>query len=412
MKIIRTGVVGVALIVGLGWLGAMGIEAAAPESKRLVRARDFIADEQWALAIEQLRAAVGDPKETRRDEALYWLAHSQHHSGDSGAAVATIGRLEREYPSSMWVKPGQALRIEIAVRLQRNDVLWWTAMPPPPPPAPRSPSKKGGPTPLPPAPPVPSADPVLAPPPAPLPPASRAPRSAQPAPPIPPPAPMWYTDSVSPDADIRVLALAGLMRTDADKVIPILGQIAFETENPASAIRAVSMLAQSSRPQARATVVRVAKTGPEPVKIAAVRDLARFGGPEVSKDLLQVYATANDPVKWQIVKSLGEIEARFALFDIVKSEKEGKLRVNAIMSLGRAGGVEQLAALYGSSNAESRRSIINGLFHASAESQLIKIAEFERKAGNDELRREAVDRLKLLGTPKATDYLQKVAEKR
>jgi HEAT repeat protein len=223
---------------------------------------------------------------------------------------------------------------------------------------------------------------------------------------------MWYTDSVSPDTDIRVLALAGLMRTDADKVIPILGQIAFETENPASAIRAVSMLAQSSLPLARATVVRVAKTGPEPVKIAAVRDLARFGGPDVSKDLVQVYATAKDPVKWQIVKSLGEIEARFALFDIVKSEKEGKLRVNAIMCLGRAGGVEQLAGLYVSSNPESRRSIINGLFHARAESQLIKIAESERRAGNDGLCREAVDRLKLLGTPKAIDYLQKVGEKR
>jgi hypothetical protein len=45
--------------------------------------------------------------------------------------VETISRLEREYPTSRWVKPARSLRIEIAQRLQRNDVLWYTATPPP-----------------------------------------------------------------------------------------------------------------------------------------------------------------------------------------------------------------------------------------------------------------------------------------
>ncbi len=109
------------------------VEAAAPESKRLGRAKDFIADEQWARAIDELRLSVADAKEPRRDEALYWLAHSLNQSGDQAAAVETIGRLEREFPSSMWVKPARSLRIEIAVRLNRSDVLWWTALPPSPP---------------------------------------------------------------------------------------------------------------------------------------------------------------------------------------------------------------------------------------------------------------------------------------
>ncbi len=41
-----------------------------------------------------------------RDEALYWLAHSQNQAGDPASAVATISRLERDYPTSMWVKTG------------------------------------------------------------------------------------------------------------------------------------------------------------------------------------------------------------------------------------------------------------------------------------------------------------------
>ena len=309
----------VLVTLALGWAaGAQGfvapssIEAGAPESKRLGRAKDFIADEQWARAIDELRLSVADAKEPRRDEALYWLAHSLNQSGDQAAAVETIGRLEREFPSSMWVKPARSLRIEIAVRLNRSDVLWWTALPPSPP-----------------------AVPVK------VTPRVQVRMPKQPA--VPPPPKLWYPDKFDPDADLRIQALGALMKTDAEKVVPILGQIAFESDNPGPAMRAVFMLSQSSLPTARETVVRVAMTGPEPVRIAAVRDLGRFGGPEASKDLLSVYTTANEPVRLQIVKALGERADGVALLQIVESEKDGTLRFNAIAGLGQAGGAEKLA---------------------------------------------------------------------
>jgi hypothetical protein len=368
----------VLLAVALGW--AASGQAAAPESKRLGRAKDYIADEQWPRAIDELRAAVADSKEPRRDEALYWLAHSLNQSGDQASAVETIARLERDFPSSMWVKPARSLRIEIAVRLNRSDVLWWTALPPPP-----------------------TAAPVAATPPVPK-------RSARA--PIPPAPPIWYTytdKAAPPDDDLRIQALGGLMKTDAEKVVPILGQIAFESENPGPAIRAVFMLAQSSLPMARETVVRVAKSAPEAVRLAAVRDLGRFGGPEASKDLLGLYTTADEPVKLQIVKSLGERAETLALLRIVDSEKDGTVRFSAITGLGQAGGVMQLARMYKSASPQGKRPIIVGLFRARADVELIRIAEAERDA---ELRKEALERLRLLGTPKAKEYLQKVGEKR
>ena len=317
------------MALAFGWVASAhalvssaGAEAAAPESKRLGRAKDYIADEQWPRAIEELRVAVADAKEPRRDEALYWLAHSLNQSGDQASAVETIGRLERDFPSSMWVKPARSLRIEIAVRLHRSDVLWWTALPPPAvvAPTPKAPAR--------------APQETVQPPPQPL----KAP---------PPPNPwLQRTIAYDPDADLRIQALGGLMKTDAEKVVPILGQIAFESENPGPAMRAVFMLAQSSLPTARATVVRVAKTAPEVVRLAAVRDLGRFGGPEASKDLLNVYTTANEPVKLQIVKSLGERAETLALVRIVESEKDGTLRFSAIAGLGQAGGVVQLARMY------------------------------------------------------------------
>jgi HEAT repeats len=394
----------VAVVVVIALCTTSAAVAMAPESKRLIRARDYIADEQWTLAIEQLRAAVADPKETRRDEALYWLAHSQHHSGDPGAAVQTIARLERDFPSSMWVKPAQSLRIAIAVRLQRSDVLWWAAMPPPAAPtavvAPRPPKGRTGP-------PVPPREPTA--PPAAAPKPVAAPKIA--APPVPPPPAIWQV--ISPDDDLRIQALGGLMQLDdAEKAVPILGKIAFESEHPAAAKRAVFMLAQSPLPKARETVVQVAKTAPEPLRVAAVTYLGRFGGPDVSEQLLSVYVTADEPVRWQIVKSLGERLEKSALLTIVSREKDGKVRSGALVSLARAGGVTQLFSMYGSQTLESKRSIIGGLFLVRADGELIRIAEAERVAGNVELCKDATDRLRLLGTPKAREYLLKVSEKR
>jgi hypothetical protein len=377
-KLVRM-VSAIALVVAC----ASGAWAEAPESKRMARAKDLIADEQWPRAIGELRAAVADGKEPRRDEALYWLAHSLNQSGDQASAVETISRLEREFPSSMWVKPARSLRIEIAVRLNRSDVLWWTAMSRPGPWA-LMPGAPSGSDKLPSVPKMPG----------------------EPKPPAPP---FWFAEKYDPDVDLRIQALAGLMKDDAERVVPMLGQIAFESDNPGPAARAVFMLAQSSLPKARETVVRVAKQGPEPVRVAAVRDLGRFGGPDASKALEDLYSTANEPVRIQIVKSLSERADKSALLRIVESEKDGALRFSAITGLGQAGGALQLATLYQSGTAQIKRPIILALFAARADGELIRIADVERDA---ELKREAFERLRLLGTPKAKEYLQKVSEKR
>ena len=393
-------------VVALAFVVQAGVAAAAPDSARLGRAKDYIADEQWARAIAELRIAVADAKETSKDEALYWLAHSLNQSGDSAAAIATIRRLEREYPKSLWVKPAGSLRLDIAVHLQRNDVLWWTAAPPPPPPAPPAPvAPPAFPAPTPPVPPA-AVAPM--PPPAaprtpvpPVPPAS----TRGPVPPVPPAPPAaWLPEFYRPDTDLRIQALGSLIQTDAVKVIPMLREIALDGSNVREASRAVFVLAQSGKPEARASVVQVARFGSDPVRIAAVRELGRFGGADVSQELLEVYNSGDSPVKLQVVTSLGERSERAALLHIVEAERDPHVKATAIVTLGQAGGGEQLRLLYKRAGADAKRPIIIGLFNARAEDELIRIAEEEK---DPQLRDEALLRLRLLGTPKAKEYLQK-----
>src|SRR4051794_30721408 len=95
------------------WLLVVGTTAAAtpaPDSKRMGRAKEFIADEQWSRAIVELQAAVADPRESNHAEALFWLAHSQHQVGDDSSALQSIATLERTATASPWVKPARSLR--------------------------------------------------------------------------------------------------------------------------------------------------------------------------------------------------------------------------------------------------------------------------------------------------------------
>jgi len=379
---------------------------AATESQRLARAKDLIAEEQWTRAVRELRAAAADPKETGKDEVLYWLAHSLNQAGDAPGALGTIRLLERQHPSSLWVKPAGALRLEIAMRLGRRDVLWFMARPPAPPapPAPLAAPPPGTVAPEPPRAPAPPAAPANGTVP-PAPPVTAAP----PAPAPPPPPTVWIPERYHPDPDLRVQALGHLIRFDAEKAIPMLRELALEADNPASASRAVFVLAQSQRPEARATVVHVARTGPPTVRVAAVRELARFGGPEASKDLMQVYSVGDVNVKRQVVLSLGERWERVPLLTIVRSESNPELKSRAIMMLGRAGGTSELRQLYVRAEAGPRRSIVLSLFNARAENELIQLAERET---NRALRQEILGHLRLLGTPTAMEYLRKVEGRR
>ncbi|HEY7056704.1 MAG TPA: HEAT repeat domain-containing protein [Vicinamibacterales bacterium] len=401
-------------LAGLLALAAPSVTAAAPapDSKRLARAKDFIADEQWQHAIDELKAAVADPKETNRDEALFWLAHSEHQVEDLAAAVDTIARLEREFPSSRWVRPARSLRVEIAQQLKRNDVLWYTAAPPPPPPPVPPPTAVAPPAPLPtprtPPPPSPPEPARPLPPPrpgavAPVPPTPRA--AVVPPPPDPG---SWFPATFEPDTDLRIQALGSLLQTNPDKVIPLLKEIALASKDASEARRAVFVLAQSDRPEARTTVVEVARAGAEPVRIAAVRELGRFGGADAGPELMEVYSTATPRVKREVVSSLavlGHSADTAALLRIARTEADAQVRNVAILTLARPGfkDLPQLRALYATTPIESRRTVLVALGNARDEDELIRIASTEK---NPLLKQEARRQLRLLSTPKALKFLE------
>jgi hypothetical protein len=430
------------IVVLLAMTGAAWA-ATAPDSKRMERAKDYFAEEQWVRAIAEFQAVAADPKEANRDEALFWLAQSENETGDQSAAIQTIVRLERQFPRSPWVRFARSLRVEIAQRLNRADVLWAVVTPPPPPPPPAATTPRPGAAPLA-APPVPPASP--APPRAPTfmrpptahpamiaPPAQPAttPGAVPPAPPAPParpgqPRPMGRTGFFAavppdtpmpapgaefflptpfpPDTDLRIEALNGLLEGHSERVIPLLRDIALDGNNPDEGRRAILVLARSSRPEARRTVLDVARRGAEPVRLAAIREMGRFDGINVSAELMQVYSSAATPrIKRQIVSSLGERADNVSLLRIAKDESDTAVRNTAIVTLGRLPDARpQLRTLYGIVRPESRVAVLSALFSSKDEDELIRIARTEKDPA---LRERARMQLRMLGTAKALKFL-------
>lgn len=207
------------------------------------------------------------------------------------------------------------------------------------------------------------------------------------------------------DTDLRIEALTGLLEGHSDRVIPLLREIALDGSNPDDAKRAVFVLARSNRPEARTIVVDVARSGVEPVRLAAIREMGYFDGAAVTAQLMQVYQAASTPrIKRQIVSSLGERGDNMSLLRIARAESDPAVRNNAIVTLGKLPEARpQLRLLYDHAHPESRMAILSALLTSQDEDELIRIAKMEKEPV---FRQRARVQLRMLATPKAIKFLE------
>ena len=296
---------------------------------RLDQARLLIFDRDWPRAVVELRRVLANPKEPLRDEASFWLAHSLFHMGDAPEALRVIDEIERHHVRSRWMLPAQSLRVEIATRLKRPDLLWRIAVKPSAQPAPPAPplvptlrTPHAGPAPMP------------TPPHAPRP--ARTPRAADPATPAPPAAPE-PPDLPSPPVltftDVRIQALSGLMRQEPGRAVPVLREIVTEELESPQARRALFVLGLSTHEEARETLIHFARTGPEGLRVVAVEQLGRWPTLNARNVLTTVYASSTQRVKLEVLRSLREAGADRELIRLARDEKDAMLRGFAIAQL-------------------------------------------------------------------------------
>jgi hypothetical protein len=150
-------------------------------------------------------------------------------------------------------------------------------------------------------------------------------------------------------------------------------------------------------------LLQVAKSDPSPeLRMEAIRMIAAMNGRD---EIWQLYgAESSADVKRQIISQLYSDGFSPKVADIARNEKDPALRRVAIRTLSRFGrSGDLLAGLYdGEKDDQNKKEIIQGLFIRADAKALIDIA---RKETNPELKRDIVQKLSMMKSKEATDYM-------
>ena len=274
------------------------------------------------------------------------------------------------------------------------------------------------------------------------------------------------------DEDLKLLALNALINNDPDRAVPILDKLLKGSSSPRVKERALFVLAQSRSQKARDLIAQVARGNYNPdLQLKAVEYLGVYGGKDNQQALTDIYKSSNDIyVKRKILNSFMICGCRDSVLAVAKSEQNPDLRMEAIRQLGAMGATAEAMQLYSpdapyevkqavlqslfiggnadkiaeiartdkdpkvrveairhlgtmgrsksgdalvqmyskDTDAQVRREILNGLFIQSNAPAIIEIA---RKESDPNLKREAVQKLTLIHSKEATDYLMELLNK-
>jgi len=141
--------------------------------------------------------------------------------------------------------------------------------------------------------------------------------------------------AATPDEELKLLALNGLLNTDAEQALPMLEKMINGQQSPRIKQRALFVVSQSKSPRAKEILSSVAKSSSDAdLQLQALRYLQMFGGPEDKKVLSEVYAASKDrDVKIRVVDSLFEQGDARTLVDMARKESDPQMRKRIVERL-------------------------------------------------------------------------------
>ena len=288
---------------------------------------------QWPQAVERFTALVS-AKAPRADAALYWRAYSLDKLNRQAEALTSVADLLKTYPSSRWAADARALEIQVRQR------------------------------------------------------------AGQPVSP-----------EVQADEELKLFAIQGLQHQDPEQAIPMLEKLLQGNSSPRLKERTLFVLAQSNAPRARQVLTTVARGGANPdLQLKAIQYIG-MNGSQPNRELLgEIYASSADiDVKRQILRSYMMSGARERVLAAATSEKSPELRGEAVRQLGMMGARGEVWQLYQKeSDPEVKDRIIQALFMGGDTTHLIEVANSDATMA---LRRRAIQSLGMMGQRGSADAI-------
>jgi HEAT repeat protein len=200
------------------------------------------------------------------------------------------------------------------------------------------------------------------------------------------------------DEDLKLMALNGLMNSDAERALPLLEKFLSGGGSAKLRERALFVLSQSSSPKAREIVVRIARGQQSPeLQETAIKYLGLFGGNEAKQALADLYASSSsEDVKKEVLQSFMVSGDKARVLAAARGEKSPELRKTAIHLLGVMGAQSELEEMYrAETSVEVKKSILHAMFVGGGSKLLTEVARNEK---DPELRKSAIHSLGVMGS--------------
>jgi len=143
--------------------------------------------------------------------------------------------------------------------------------------------------------------------------------------------------AATPDEELKLLALNGLLQTDSEQALPALEKMIAGSQSTRLKLRALFVVSQSRSPRAKEILTSVARSSADPdLQVQALKYLQMVGGAEDKKLLSDLYSTSKDrDVKMRVVDALFEQGDARALVDMARKETDPGMRKRIVERLSR-----------------------------------------------------------------------------
>lgn len=252
----------------------------------------------------------------RGDGALYWKAYALKKAGKNSEALASIAELRKSYASSRWLDDAKALELDLG--------------------KPVSPESED-------------------------------------------------------NEELKLLALNGIMQSDPERAIPLVENQLKSSASPRIKKNALFVLAQSSNPKAQATIEQIAKGGANPdLQVRAITYISERRRVNAGQLLSEIYSGTTDlQVKRAVLQAYVQNRDKDRLLAAVKNEKAPELRGVAINYLGNVQGNPELWQLYQTeTTVEGKEQILRAMWNNGDVDKLLEVIRNEKEP---RLRRLAIE---------------------
>jgi HEAT repeat protein len=210
----------------------------------------------------------------------------------------------------------------------------------------------------------------------------------------------------TPDEELALAALEGLMAQPGERALPIIKKVLAGSRTTLVKKRALFVLSQIESPEALQLLMQASRSPDAELRGEAIRSIGIGGDPQALDSLLEVYRTGDEDVKRDVLQAWLIAGRKEAVYQAALNAKTDDEASNAIHILGAMGATEELRKL------GDRPKAASGLLDAYAISgDLASLRKIADGNGDRAVRLDAVRKIGIVDGDESHEALREIYTK-